>query len=85
MASPAPWSPRVPERPTTAASLYADGTYLISAHDGANTWAVCANDRWGIVYERGGRQLVSGWVDASDVPLDVLADALVLDGRRADR
>lgn len=59
-----------------AQSIYEDGTYLISALGEARTWAVCTGGRWGVVYEVEGAQPVSGWVDPSQIPLDVRARAL---------
>lgn len=58
------------------ASIYRDGTYLISAWGEARTWAVCDRGRWGVVYEWLGAQPVAGWVTAEQIPLEVRARAL---------
>ena len=76
------WSAWRPGRPEAASasrpggSTYVDGSYLISEEGGARTWAVCRDGRWGIAYELDGIQRTAAWVDSSDVPLSVLADAL---------
>ncbi len=79
------WAPWMPGRPEAALSLpagrstYVDGSYLVSEHGSARTWAVCSAGRWGVAYELDGLQRTAAWVDSSDVPLDVLAHALVRD------
>jgi hypothetical protein len=70
------WNPLEPERVTPPSPVYDDGCYVISEAGEAATWAVCHRGRWGIVYECSGQQILSAWVDARDVPLHVLAEAL---------
>lgn len=79
------WCPGRPERAVLegcAPSTYVDGTYLISAAGEARTWATCAQGRWGIAFELDGVQRTASWVDASDVPIEVLALALAHDSER---
>jgi hypothetical protein len=73
------WTPGRPERigcPPRSPATYTDGTYLISENGDARTWAVCTGGRWGIAFELDGTQRTAAWVDASDVPLNILAHAL---------
>jgi hypothetical protein len=76
------WTPWWPGRPeavelsSAAPACYADGTYLISECDAAQTWAIRRGGRWGVAYELDGVQRVGVWVDSSDIPVDVLAHAL---------
>jgi hypothetical protein len=58
------------------ASIYRDGTYLISEWGEARTWAVHRRGRWGVVYEWLGEQPLAGWVSADQIPLEVRALAL---------
>lgn len=79
------WCPGRPERAgsaRSAPSTYVDGTYLISAAGEAKTWATCAQGRWGIAFELDGVQRTASWVDASDVPIEVLALALAHDSEQ---
>jgi len=74
-----PWLPGRPEAvtaPSAASGCYADGTYLVSEHGTARTWAVCRDGRWGIAYELDGVQRTGDWVDSTDIPFGVLAHAL---------
>lgn len=75
-----PWRAGRPEaaRPASAApSTYVDGSYLISASGSARTWAICAEGNWGIAFELDGVQRTASWVDSRDVPVDILAHALL--------
>lgn len=66
---PAPHEPRRP-------GLYRDGWYVLSSGLESATWAVCEAGRWRIVYELGGRDRLVAPVEADDVPLGVLTEAL---------
>jgi hypothetical protein len=55
---------------------YRDGTYLVSGMGDANTWAVCDQGRWGLVYEYEEVQILAAWVQTDDLPLHVLLEAL---------
>ena len=59
-----------------SSSTYADGSYLVSEAGGARTWAICSAGHWGIAFELDGVQRTATWVDSSDVPVEVLAQAL---------
>jgi hypothetical protein len=75
------WNPLAPERVEPPVAIYDDGCYVISEAGEATTWAVHHEGRWGIVYECSGLQILSAWVDAADLPLHVLAEALPGDER----
>ena len=75
------WNPQARERVFPPAPVYDDGCYVISEAGESTTWAVCDEGRWGIVYECAGLQILAAWVDASDAPLHVLAEALHGAGR----
>jgi hypothetical protein len=70
------WAPAVFPARDEPTGVYVDGTYLISAHDEARTWAVCESGRWGVVYEHAGLQLAAVWVTDEDIPVAVRAQAL---------
>jgi hypothetical protein len=74
---PLPSLPRTTSPPPSDDFTYRDGAYLLSRSHDTTTWAICKRDRWTIVYEMGGANRLIGDVPARDVPLDVLAQALV--------
>ena len=67
----------IPPLPPLKDEVYRDGAYLLSRGPDTYTWAICKAGRWTIVYEMGGADRLIGDVPARDVPLDVLAQALV--------
>ena len=75
---PAPRPPQVPRR----TRVYRDGWYILSSGPESTTWAVCEAGRWRIVYEVGGFDRLVAPVEADDVPIAVLTEALVDGGRR---
>jgi len=74
----APWRPGRPEAVVSRRSrdVYACGAYLLSERFGASTWAVCDGERWALSYELDGTQRLAGWLDETDVPLELRLDAL---------
>ena len=66
---------RVP-RGSGISPAYRDGCYEVSSAGEASTWAICHGGKWGVVYECSGEQVLSAWVDETDIPLHVLAAAL---------
>ena len=57
--------------------LYAEGVYVISTSEDSRTYAIRASRQWRIVYELGGEQRLTARVSDLDLPLGVLAEALV--------
>jgi hypothetical protein len=56
--------------------VYACGAFLLSERFGASTWAVCDGERWALSYEVDGTQRLAGWLDETDVPLELRLSAL---------
>jgi hypothetical protein len=74
----APWRPGRPEAVVMRRSrdVYACGAFLLSERFGASTWAVCDGERWALSYEVDGTQRLAGWLDETDVPLELRLSAL---------
>jgi hypothetical protein len=74
----APWRPGRPEAVVSRRShdLYACGAFLVSERFGASTWAVCDGERWALSYELEGTPRLAGWLDETDVPLELRLSAL---------
>jgi hypothetical protein len=74
----APWRPGRPEAPLSRRSrdLYTSGAFPLGERFGARTWAVCDGERWALSYELDGTQRLAGWIDETDVPLELRLSAL---------
>jgi hypothetical protein len=68
--------PRLPAEESDLPTIYRDGVYLVSRGVDTHTWAVREDGRWSIVYEVGGVDRLVGNVRESDIPFNVLAQAL---------